>query len=162
MIKKTVLIVDDCAIVRKLGSHILAKMGLNIILASNGLEALEKIKLESPDLVLLDIIMPKMNGYSVCRQIKSEPTIMNIPVIFCSSKNEEVDVYWAMKQGANGYISKPVKKYELMAIMARFNIIANVKNKYSYSDQFIYKQGCVRILSPEIESKSNSYKFCTT
>ncbi|NEP06825.1 MAG: response regulator, partial [Okeania sp. SIO4D6] len=105
MVKKTVLIVDDCEIVRKLGSYFLTKMGLNIILASDGLEALEKIKLEHPDLVLLDIIMPKMNGYSVCRQIKSEPKIMNIPVVFFSSKNKEVDVYWAMKQGANGYIS---------------------------------------------------------
>ncbi|NEP87727.1 MAG: response regulator [Okeania sp. SIO2C2] len=160
MVKKTVLIVDDCEIVRKLGSHFLTKMGLNIILASDGLEALEKIKLEHPDLVLLDIIMPKMNGYSVCRQIKSEPKIMNIPVVFLSSKNKEVDVYWAMKQGDNGYISKPIKKSELMAIMARFNIIANVNPKYS--DQFLYKQGCIRILSPEIESNSNCYEFCTT
>lgn len=160
MVKKTVLIVDDCKVVRKVSSNILTKMGLNIILASNGLEALEKIKLEPPDLVLLDIIMPKMNGYSVCRKIKSEPKIMNIPVVFFSSKNQEVDVYWAMKQGANGYISKPIKKSELIAIMARLNIIANVKDKYS--DQFLYKKGCVRILSPEIESKSNFYKFCTT
>ncbi|GGA05557.1 PleD family two-component system response regulator [Okeania sp. KiyG1] len=158
MIKKTVLIVDDCEVVRKLCSYILTKMGLSIILASNGLEALEKIKLEHPDLVLLDIIMPKMNGYSVCRQIKSEPKIMNIPVVFFSNKNEEVDVYWAMKQGANGYMSKPIKRSELMAIMARFNIITNIKNRYS--DQFIYKQGCVRIFSPEIESKSNCYEFC--
>lgn len=158
MIQKTVLIVDDCEFVRKLCSQILTKMGLNIILASNGLEALEQIKLEHPDLVLLDIIMPKMNGYSVCRQIKSEPKMMNIPVVFFSNKNEEVDAYWAMKQGANGYMSKPIKKSELIAIMVRFNIIANVKN--IYSDQFIYKQGYVRILSPEIESQSNSYKFC--
>ena len=160
MIKKTVLIVDDCEVVKKLCSQVLTKMGLNIILASNGLEALEKIQLKHPDLVLLDIIMPKMNGYSVCRQIKSEPKIMNIPVVFFSSKNEEVDAYWAMKQGANGYVSKPIRKSELMAIMARFNIIANVKNKYS--DQFIYKQGCVRIFSPEIEYTSNCYEFCAT
>lgn len=159
MIKKTVLIVDDCEIVRKLCSQVLTKMGLSIILASNGLEALEKIQLQHPDLVLLDIIMPKMNGYSVCRKIKSEPKIMNIPVVFFSSKNEEVDAYWAMKQGANGYVSKPIRRSELIAIMARFNIIANAKHKYS--DQFIYKQGCVRIFSPEIEYKSNCYEFCT-
>ncbi len=144
MLNKKVLIVDDCEIVRTLSSHILAKMGLNITLASNGLEGLEKVKLEHPDLVLLDIIMPEMNGYQVCRQMKSRPQTMNIPVVFFSSKNAEVDVYWAMKQGADGYISKPVKKSELMGIMARFNIIKNVSEEYS--NQCIYKQGRVRIL----------------
>ncbi len=157
MLNKKVLIVDDCIIVRTLNSHILTKMGLDITLASNGLEGLEKVKLEHPDLVLLDIIMPKMNGYEVCRQLKSKPQTMDIPVVFCSHKNEEVDVYWAMKQGADGYISKPVKNYELMAVMARFNIIKDVSDKYS--NQFLYKQGCVRILSPEIESESNLTDF---
>ncbi|MGD1715907.1 response regulator [Dapis sp. BLCC M172] len=144
MLNKKVLIVDDCETVRKLCSQILAKIGLNITLASNGLEGLEKVKLEHPDLVLLDIIMPEMNGYQVCRQIKSYPQTMNIPVVFCSSKSTEVDAYWAMKQGADGYLSKPVKKNELMALMARFNIIKNVSKEYS--NQCFYKQGRVRIL----------------
>ena len=144
MLKKKVLIVDDCEIVRTLCSHILAKMGLNITLASNGLEGLEKVKLEHPDLILLDIIMPEMNGYQVCRQIKSQPQTMNIPVVFCTGKSAEVDVYWAMKQGADGYLSKPVKNHELMALMARFHIIKNVREEYS--NQCFYKQGRVRIL----------------
>ena len=144
MLNKTLLIVDDCEIVRTLCSHILAKMGLNITLASNGLEGLEKVKLEHPDLVLLDIIMPEMNGYQVCRQIKSQPQTMNIPVVFCSGKSAEVDVYWAMKQGADGYLSKPVNKDELMVLMARFHIIKNVSEEYS--NQCFYKQGRVRIL----------------
>ncbi|MGD1700968.1 response regulator [Dapis sp. BLCC M229] len=144
MLNKKLLIVDDCEIVRTLCSYILAKKGLNITLASNGLEGLEKVKLEHPDLVILDIIMPEMNGYQVCRQIKSQPQTMNIPVVFCSGKNAEVDVYWAMKQGADGYISKPVNKDELMALMGRFHIIKNVSEEYS--NQCFYKQGRVRIL----------------
>ena len=144
MLKKKVLIVDDCEIVRMLYSRILTNIGLDITLASNGLEALEKVKLCHPDLVILDIIMPEMNGYQVCRQIKSQPQTMNIPVVFCSNKSAEVDVYWAMKQDADGYISKPVEKSELMTLMARFNMIQNVNKKYSY--QCLYKQGRVRIL----------------
>ncbi|MGD1805484.1 response regulator [Dapis sp. BLCC M126] len=144
MLKKKVLIIDDCEVVRTLCSHILTKMGLKITLASNGLEGLEKLKLEYPDLVILDIIMPEMNGYQVCRQIKSQPQTMNIPVVFCSGKSAEVDVYWAMKQGADGYLSKPVNKDELMALMARFNFIKNVSAEYS--NQCFYKQGRVRIL----------------
>lgn len=148
MLKKKVLIVDDCKIVQRLSSHIFANMGLDITLASNGLEAMEKIKLEHPDLVFLDIVMPEMNGYQVCRQIKSDSQTRNIPVIFCSSKNGEVDLYWAMKQGADGYISKPVKKSELMTIMAKFGIIKNVK----YNEHFplLHKQGMIRVLSPAI------------
>ena len=144
MLKKKVLIVDDCEIVRMLYSRILTNIGLDITLASNGLEALEKVKLCHPDLVILDIIMPEMNGYQVCRQIKSQPQTMNIPVVFCSNKSAEVDVYWAMKQDADGYISKTVEKSELMTLMARFNMIQNVNKKYSY--QCLYKQGRVRIL----------------
>ncbi len=143
MLKNKVLIVDDCQIVRKLCSHILAKMGFNVKLASNGLDALEKVKLYHPDLVILDIVMPEMNGYQVCRQIKSQPQTMDIPVVFCSSKSTEVDVYWAMKQGADGYLSKPVKKYELMELMAKFNLIKNVSEEYS--NKCFYKQGCVRL-----------------
>ena len=148
MLKKKVLIVDDCKSVQKLTSYILADMGINFTLASNGLEALEKIKLEHYDLVLLDIIMPEINGYQVCRQIKSDSTTRNMPVVFCSSKTGQVDLYWAMKQGADGYISKPVKRSELMKIMAKFDIIKNVNNDDNFP--FIYKQGVIRVFSPVI------------
>ena len=85
-----------------------------------------------------------MNGYQVCRQIKSKPQTMNIPIVFCSNKSSKVDVYWGMKQGADGYISKPVEKAELVTLMARFNLIKNASKEYSY--QCLYKQGVVRIL----------------
>ena len=144
MFNNKVLIADDDSIVRTLYSRILANIGLTIILAKNGLEALEKVKQCNPDLVILDIIMPEMNGYQVCRQIKSKPQTMNIPIVFCSNKSSKVDVYWGMKQGADGYISKPVEKAELVTLMARFNLIKNASKEYSY--QCLYKQGVVRIL----------------
>ena len=130
MLNKKVLIADDDSIVRTLYSRVLANIGLSIILANNGLEALEKVKQCNPDLVILDIIMPEMNGYQVCRPIKSQPQTMNIPVVFCSNKSSKVDVYWAMRQGADGYISKPVEKRELMTLMARFNMIKIVTTKF--------------------------------
>ena len=82
MFNNKVLIADDDSIVRTLYSRILANIGLTIILAKNGLEALEKVRQCNPDLVILDIIMPEMNGYQVCRQIKSKPQTMNIPIVF--------------------------------------------------------------------------------
>ncbi|MCL2931741.1 MAG: response regulator [Trichodesmium sp. MAG_R03] len=144
MLNNKVLIADDDSIVRTLYSRILANIGLDITLASNGLEAIEKIKQYHPDLVILDIIMPEMNGYQVCRQIKSQSQTMKIPVVFCSNKSSEVDVYWALQQGADGYISKPVEKSELMTLMVRFNMIKNESQEHSY--QCLYKQGVVRIL----------------
>ncbi|MEB3340081.1 response regulator [Okeania sp.] len=144
MSKKKVLIVDDCEIIRKQCSRILIKMGFNVKLASNGLEAIEQVKLYHPDVVILDIIMPEMNGYQVCRQIKSHPQTKNISVIFCSSKCSEVDIYWGMKQGADGYISKPVKKDKLITLMSRFS---GYKNEIKeYSDQSLYQEGRIQIL----------------
>jgi twitching motility two-component system response regulator PilH len=68
-----------------------------------------------PDLVVLDIVMPKMNGYEVCRNIKSNPETKNVPVLICSLKGEDFDRYWGMKQGADAYIAKPFKPKEFIA-----------------------------------------------
>lgn len=110
----TVLLVEDSPTQQEMIARILQSRGLNVSLANDGLEALEKIKASSPDLVVLDIIMPKMNGYEVCRHIKSNPKTQKIPVIMCSSKSEEFDRYWGIKQGADAYISKPFHPRELL------------------------------------------------
>ena len=78
------------------------------------MEALEKVQLSCPDLVLLDVVMPKMNGYEVCRRLKTDPKTQNVPVVMCSSKGEEFDRYWGMKQGADAYIVKPFQPRELL------------------------------------------------
>ncbi|ABA20132.1 response regulator transcription factor [Anabaena sp. FACHB-709] len=110
----TVLIVEDSLAQREMITDLLKASGLTVTHATDGLEALEAIKEEPPDLVVLDIVMPKMNGYEVCRRLKSDPKTQNVPVVMCSSKGEEFDRYWGMKQGADAYIAKPFQPTELV------------------------------------------------
>lgn len=110
----TILIVDDSATVREMVSEILKKGGLNVIEANNGAEAQKEIKKQVPDLVVTDIVMPEMNGYELCRWIKNTAEFQKIPVIMCTSKGEDFDRYWGMKQGADAYIAKPFRPTELL------------------------------------------------
>lgn len=109
-----VLVVEDSVTQREMITDLLKGSGLDVTVASDGVEALEQIEDLRPDLVVLDIVMPRMNGYEVCRQIKSNPSTQNIPVVMCSSKGEEFDRYWGMKQGADAYIAKPFQPTELV------------------------------------------------
>ncbi len=110
----TVMVVDDSVTLREMIADLLKGRGLNVIVASDGVEALEQIKTNRPDLVVLDIVMPRMNGYEVCRRLKSDPKTQSLPVVMCSSKSEEFDRYWGMKQGADAYIAKPFHPQELV------------------------------------------------
>jgi twitching motility two-component system response regulator PilH len=115
----TVLIVDDSPTVREMLSEQLKRSGFNVAEAADGEEAIEKIKAILPDLVITDIVMPRKNGYELCRWIKNEPDTKNIPVVMCTSKGEEFDVYWGMKQGADAYITKPYHPPDLLAAIKR-------------------------------------------
>lgn len=110
----TVLVVEDSLSQREMISTLLAGNGLNVIVAGDGVEALERIQASSPDLIVLDIIMPRMNGYEVCRRLKSNSKTQNLAVVMCSAKKEEFDRYWGIKQGADAYISKPFHPQELV------------------------------------------------
>lgn len=110
----TVLVVEDQRSQREMIADLLKGSGLKVTLATDGIEALEQIGRSVPDLVLLDIVMPRMNGYEVCRRIKLEPKTQNVPVVMCSSKGEEFDRYWGMRQGADAYIAKPFQPTELI------------------------------------------------
>jgi len=110
----TVLVVEDSVAQREMITELLKGSGLSVEKASDGVEALEKIQSLSPDLVVLDIVMPRMNGYEVCRRLKADPKTENVPVVMCSSKGEEFDRYWGMKQGADAYIAKPFQPTELV------------------------------------------------
>ncbi|MEM6424329.1 MAG: response regulator [Cyanobacteria bacterium P01_H01_bin.119] len=110
----TVLVVEDSVAQREMITELLQKSGLTVAVARDGMEALAAIQGQVPDLVLLDIVMPKMNGYEVCRRIKADPVTQDVPVVMCSSKGEEFDRYWGMKQGADAYIAKPFQPTELI------------------------------------------------
>ena len=110
-----VLVVEDSIPQREMITELLRGSGLDVAAAGDGLEALEHIQAgHHPDLVVLDIVMPRMNGYELCRRLKADPSTQNVPVVMCSSKGEEFDRYWGMKQGADAYIAKPFQPKELV------------------------------------------------
>ncbi|NJM46066.1 MAG: response regulator [Alkalinema sp. RU_4_3] len=110
----TVLVVEDSVTQREMITDLLKGSGLSVTVATDGVEALEHIDGHRPDLIVLDIVMPRMNGYEVCRRLKSDPKTQDLPVVMCSSKGEEFDRYWGMKQGADAYIAKPFQPTELV------------------------------------------------
>ncbi|WOD37703.1 response regulator transcription factor [Nodosilinea sp. E11] len=110
----TVLVVEDSVPQREMITKLLRGVGLTVTVASDGMEALEQMKNQRPDMVVLDIVMPRMNGYELCRRIKADPSTQNVPIVMCSSKGEEFDRYWGMKQGADAYIAKPFQPTELV------------------------------------------------
>lgn len=116
----TVLIVEDNVTQQQLLCWVLKKMGLTVIIASDGLEALEKVQIHSPELVILDIVLPHMNGYEVCRRIRADSKTQKLPVIICSAKKEEFDLYWGMKQGADAYLTKPFQAKEIASTVKSF------------------------------------------
>ncbi|MEA5470667.1 response regulator transcription factor [Spirulina sp. 06S082] len=111
-----VLVVEDSPAQRQMISELLKSSGLTVEVAGNGVEALAQIQENQyePDIVVLDIVMPQMNGYELCRRLKADPKTKNVPVVMCSSKGEEFDRYWGMRQGADAYIAKPFQPKELI------------------------------------------------
>ncbi|WP_204102150.1 MULTISPECIES: response regulator [Spirulina sp. CCY15215] len=111
-----VLVVEDSPAQRQMISELLRSSGLTVEVAGNGVEALAQIQdnLYEPDIVVLDIVMPQMNGYELCRRLKADPKTKHVPVVMCSSKGEEFDRYWGMRQGADAYIAKPFQPKELI------------------------------------------------
>jgi twitching motility two-component system response regulator PilH len=110
----TILLVEDQLSHREMIADLLQHRGFHVIFADDGVEALEKFQTQRPDLVILDIVMPRMNGYEVCRQLKNDPKTKDIPILMCSGKGEEFDRFWGLKNGADAYIHKPFKPTEFI------------------------------------------------
>ena len=119
MAKKSVLVVDDSPTDLQMLSSLLRKQGYDVLTAVDGEDALDKAAAAKPPLVVLDIILPKKNGFQVCRQLKTSAETRDIKVILVSSKNQESDKFWGMKQGADEYIGKPYQDEDLLAAVAR-------------------------------------------
>ena len=113
-----ILIVDDSPTERFYLTDVLVKHGYGVTTAVNGEEAIEKIRAERPHLILMDVVMPGANGFQVTRSIGRDPALAAIPIIICSSKNQETDRIWGMRQGARDYLVKPVNPALLLASIA--------------------------------------------
>jgi len=107
--------VDDSPTEIAVAKGMLEKKGHTVIVATSGEEGVAKAKSEKPDLILMDIVMPDMNGFKATRQISKDPETSGIPIIMMSSKDQETDMEWAKRQGAQAYIVKPAKEDELLA-----------------------------------------------
>lgn len=112
---KKILVVDDSPTDVHVLAQMLAKNGFAVSTATSGEEAINKAKSETPDLILMDIIMPGMNGFQATRSISKDPKTANIPIIVCSSKGQETDKAWGLRQGAKDYVIKPIAENDLLA-----------------------------------------------
>ena len=115
---KNVLVVDDSPTDRQFLSEVLAKSGYQVSTAENAEEAIAKAKSLKPDLVLMDVVMPGQNGFQATRTLTRDEATKHIPVIICTSKGQDTDKTWGMKQGAKDYIVKPIIAAELLKKIA--------------------------------------------
>ncbi|MBY0558174.1 MAG: response regulator [Burkholderiaceae bacterium] len=118
---QNVLIVDDSPTERYYLSDMLVRHGYTVSCAETGEQALLKIRAEKPQLILMDVVMPGANGFQVTRTIARDPALQDIPIIICSSKNQETDRIWGLRQGACAYLVKPVDAAELLAQIAKLD-----------------------------------------
>lgn len=109
----TVLVVEDTPSEMELMSHYLREAGYRVISAPSGQEGLDKAIAQRPDVIITDIIMPGISGYELCRKLKRTPQTQAVPVVICSSKKQDIDRLWGMRQGAKAYLTKPYTKAEL-------------------------------------------------
>lgn len=119
-----ILIVDDSAVERYYLVDMLTKKGFKVIEATDGDDALAKAKAHTPDLVLMDVIMPGQNGFQITRQFSKDEALAHIPVIMCTSKDAETDRVWGMRQGAKGYLTKPITAEPLFKLIQTLSVDA--------------------------------------
>ena len=112
---RKILVVDDSKTELMFLTDLLQKNGFSVKTAENADDAMRRLEEEQPDLILMDVVMPGQNGFQLTRAIARNPQYANVPIILCTSKNQETDRVWGMRQGARDYIVKPVNAAELMA-----------------------------------------------
>ncbi len=115
-----ILLVDDSKTELHVLSELLVKKGYQVRTAENGEDAMRRLQEEKPDLILMDVVMPGQNGFQLTRAITRDPAFASVPVIICTSKNQETDRVWGMRQGAKDYVVKPVNPEELLSKIKAF------------------------------------------
>lgn len=119
MPKDTILVVDDSPTEQRLVAAALTGQGFRVITAADGDAAIELAAKELPRLIVLDVVMPKKNGFQVCRQLKTTAATQNIKVLLLTSKSQDSDKFWGLKQGADAYMTKPFTDGDLVANIAK-------------------------------------------
>ena len=115
---KKILIVDDSPTERHVLNDLLTKAGYDVVASDNGEDAIQKAKQMRPDLILMDVVMPGLNGFQATRAISRDADTRSIPIILCTSKSQETDKSCRMRQGARYYVGKPVNRDELLLKIA--------------------------------------------
>ncbi|TMH28127.1 MAG: response regulator, partial [Betaproteobacteria bacterium] len=106
---------DDSATDRQFLTEMLSKKGFKVATAESAEDAMLKVKQSRPDLVLMDIVLPGQNGFQATRALTRDESTKSIPIILCTSKKQETDRVWGLRQGARDYIVKPINQAELLA-----------------------------------------------
>ncbi|MEL6779493.1 MAG: response regulator [Cyanobacteria bacterium J06597_16] len=110
----TVLVVEDAPSEMELMTHYLRSEGYSVISAPTGQEGLDKAKSLKPDVIVTDVVMPGFSGFELCRKLKRTPETQAVPVVICTSKKQNIDRLWGMRQGADVYLTKPYTRDELL------------------------------------------------
>lgn len=111
-----ILVIDDSATERHYLAQMLSKHGFDVLTADSAEQGLMLARTQAPDLVLMDVVMPGLNGFQATRQLARDPETQKIPVIMCTSKSQETDRIWGLRQGAVEYVVKPVQEAELQLL----------------------------------------------
>ena len=112
---RKILIVDDAQIDRSNLEKIVSEAGHQTLLADSGIQAIERAKRDKPDLILMDVNMPDMDGFAATRKLKADDATKGIPIVFVTSKNQKADLAWGQMLGAKGFITKPYSKEQILA-----------------------------------------------
>lgn len=112
---RKILIVDDAQVDRSNLEKIVSEAGHQTLLADSGVQAIERAKRDKPDLILMDVNMPDMDGFAATRKLKADDATKGIPIIFVTGKNQKADLAWGQMLGAKGYITKPYSREQILA-----------------------------------------------
>jgi twitching motility two-component system response regulator PilH len=113
-----ILIVDDAQVDRRNLERILAGAGHHVLIAESGEQGVARAKSDQPDVILMDVNMPELDGFAATRRLKADPSTRDIPVVFVTGKNQKADVAWGRMLGARGYVGKPYSEDEILAQLA--------------------------------------------
>jgi two-component system, OmpR family, alkaline phosphatase synthesis response regulator PhoP len=137
--QSTVLIVDDNPQNVELLQAFLESLPLKIVTAADGVEALEKVAQHNPDLILLDIMMPRMSGYQVCKRLKNDPKTKDIQILMVTALNELGDIEQATECGTDDFVSKPINKFELVTRVKSLLSVRHLKGELERALTYLHE-----------------------